>query len=173
MLSPCGSGGAFPSSSFWVVVLSRSLRVGNAAALCFGLVLLLPSLRLRGGAFLPLPFWVVVVSPLHLCVRAPQRSPNAQSGWSMAATSGHHSTRRPPSTETLENGAGDGKKARNFGALHPSRPHPSGPQPFGQQIQVPKLRAPTFGCRRGLTRYPENSKCVFCAVFCVQVYENH
>ena len=63
--------GGDASPLVWVVVFSRSLRVGSGAAFSFGLVLLFPCLRLRRCAFLSTPFWVVVVSRFLLCMVVP------------------------------------------------------------------------------------------------------
>ena len=106
------------------------------------LTLFLGCVRVMPILLIPLGSCCETEQPLGLPVLAhkPQRSPNAQIGWSTASTRGHNSMRRPPEREKkskLEEGRE--KKARNFGPP----PHPApilGLPPFGP----PPIGLPLF-----------------------------
>ena len=74
-----------------------------------------------------------------------KKSPNAQLGWSMAATSGHNSTKDLPRGKQSENGAGERKKSPNLG-FGEGGSDPSSLPPFGPPLCL-GLRLPLFSAR--------------------------
>ena len=85
------------------------------------------------------------------CTKWPLRSPNATMGWVMALNRGDNSTRRP-----RKFGAGEGKKARNFGLPTRRAPQSSDPSPLDPKPSPPSSPGdPLETFRRPSGRPPE------------------